>query len=578
MKKLTRNGLSVFLAAISMTLPTLAHANDVWWQNQKYWDGKTSPPLKWPKSCNPTPAEFARNNPDYASPPLMAIGDSLYNGVQSLRINWWLSEWSAPTLVALRMGLIQEKAADRQGRRSFYNPQYEGHGKAPNQIINYGFNLERPSSGRAVVEFLKISSLLDEQAKALTRLKTYRPPNRRAMVDNIAFSGANTLDLLYWSPNYYQNLADEAIIKLEPNLIPNVGALGDAFSYGNAAFVLNPMRDNCLDSKTPLEQVELRRPKRLLVNIGANNGLYKVAFLGASVSDDKTCGSEKNLMTKNGMPHCVAPISSFLGSRYEEDMRVLLDRLSQIEGLQYVYVNNLVLPTQVANVVLKDGRYNINIRGNATVDTETIQNGNKLTEQANKFLKDLIRKANQKGGPKFVLVDMQEALSQRDFKGCGKPDADVCKRKRLRIDAEMSGTSRTHYLDNRPMRVKGDSGFLTGDAYASKLEEGGLFSFDNMHLSSIGYEIMAETVHNAMVREEGNAAWPLGFDGKRCVDPRKQPEQARLMRAGDCVRLLTKPGWSFVDATRRDFVFQRIASDAEMKNVNFIKKLMAFAN
>ena len=49
------------------------------------------------------------------STPMMALGDSLYNGMQSLHLNWWEAEWSTPALVALREGLI---AADAQGNRT----------------------------------------------------------------------------------------------------------------------------------------------------------------------------------------------------------------------------------------------------------------------------------------------------------------------------------------------------------------------------------------------------------------------------------------------------------------------------
>lgn len=76
------------------------------------------------------------------NPELMALGDSLYNGVQSLRINWWLSEWSVPSYAAIAMGLIDEKNGDRTGKRRFYGPQYPSHDASPSSTIIYGLNLE----------------------------------------------------------------------------------------------------------------------------------------------------------------------------------------------------------------------------------------------------------------------------------------------------------------------------------------------------------------------------------------------------------------------------------------------------
>src|SRR5580765_2413643 len=61
----------------------------------------------------------------YMRPEMMALGDSLYNGVSSLRVNWWLSEWAAPSQVAIPLGLIKHNDMNRlaDGRR-FWGPQY----------------------------------------------------------------------------------------------------------------------------------------------------------------------------------------------------------------------------------------------------------------------------------------------------------------------------------------------------------------------------------------------------------------------------------------------------------------------
>ncbi len=182
----------------------------------------------------------------------MALGDSLYNGVQSLRINWFLSEWSAPTLVAIRLGLIDEYNADRKGKRTFYGPEYEAHGLGPDQTINYGFNLEQAGVKNFISSALRIFSIPAEQKNHLQRLLLHIPKNGRSMVDNIAFSGANTIDLLNWTPEDYTSLAKENLGKIYTGpisrflfLSSSYHALGSAFTYSNAAFVLNPMHDKC---------------------------------------------------------------------------------------------------------------------------------------------------------------------------------------------------------------------------------------------------------------------------------------------------------------------------------------------
>ncbi len=54
----------------------------------------------------------------YMRPEMMAIGDSLYNGVSSFRINWWLSEWSVPAQVAIPLGLIHQTDWEPRQNRS----------------------------------------------------------------------------------------------------------------------------------------------------------------------------------------------------------------------------------------------------------------------------------------------------------------------------------------------------------------------------------------------------------------------------------------------------------------------------
>ena len=54
----------------------------------------------------PDPDRTGQRPLEYDRPELMALGDSLYNGVQSLRVNWFLSEWSAPTTVAIALGTV----------------------------------------------------------------------------------------------------------------------------------------------------------------------------------------------------------------------------------------------------------------------------------------------------------------------------------------------------------------------------------------------------------------------------------------------------------------------------------------
>lgn len=510
----------------------------------------------------------------------MALGDSLYNGVQSLRINWWLSEWSPPSLIAIRLGLIQERAADRTGRRQFYAPQYPGHGGKPSSVKNYGFNLETRGLHTFIHRTVNLLNVPAAQRTLLTELLTYyRPPNQRAMVDNIAFSGANSIDLVAWTPKDYRRLAKSALSRMSGGIGTSFAALSDAFTYSNATFVLNPMHDRCLETMTPLEQVELRRPKRLLINIGSNNGLYKIGFFGTAPKAQGSCAGEDKVIAMSGQPHCVSPIHKFIEVRLDKDMDELLARLSKVKGLEYVYINGLALPSQVANVVYSPeaearGMAQLDILAGRDVALNLITSGDDLVRNANRNMAAKIANANRLIGPKFVFVDVAAVLSRYDYKFCMRKGQRACEDKRLIVPGSMSGTRSDHLFDNRPLQASGSSQAMTGEAFLANHKAGGLFSFDNMHLSSLGYEVMAASVTSAMKAANDSALIPLATGVRnRC---RAKDNPADPMMPGDCIGQLTQPGWSIADKTRRDFVFQRIAGSREMRNKRFVTALMAF--
>ena len=259
------------------------NACDAWRHSLMTIQRDTIPPLAPGKS-----GEFFR-------PEMMAIGDSLFNGVQSLRINWFLAEWSAPALVAIRLGLIQEQAADRTGQRMFYEPQYRTGELSPRLVTNYGFNLE------ALPGLLGTPGALLRDTDALQDLAlTYQPPNRRPLVDNIAYLSATSYDLLYWTPADYRAVARRSIEAIRSG-IQGVGSFPNLVEAANAAFVLNPTRNPCLEHLTPIQQVELRKPRRLLVGIGHNDGMYSLAFTNRPITEP-ACSNAS--LGENGKPSC----------------------------------------------------------------------------------------------------------------------------------------------------------------------------------------------------------------------------------------------------------------------------------
>ncbi|CAN5300374.1 hypothetical protein BH09PSE2_BH09PSE2_17560 [soil metagenome] len=517
-------------------------------------------------------------------PEMMALGDSLNNGVQSLRINWWLSEWSAPTLIALRLGLVDEWRGDRQGGRRFFGPQYPGYGANPEQTAkhDFGFNLETLPSGGVLNAVLQLKLLMDDQKAGLAALgTTHRPPNGRPFVDNISFSGANSVDISGWTAREFRKAGQGARDRINGF---DLDALGDAFTFTNAAFVLSPMHNPCVEDMTPLQQVLFRKPKRLFVNMGANNGIFRAAFSGTSVDTPSCDRGDREPHNAAGRVRCFPghTIAEALTIQLVDDVKAMGAALIADPGVEHVYINGIVQPSRPANVVITRGAdgqadYATDLFIPTAIAREAMDRADLTARDTNAALSAAVDDLNAasvvKGrGPVFTFIDVDKALDHYDYKRClVTGTADACRGKRLFIDHRRfnlpEGTSQ--YLDNRPMRAAGDDGLTYGAAFNPKVTEGGLFSFDNMHLSSIGYEVMVEAVRNGIDKADPGMTRPKCADGR---DPR-----FKTLKIGDCRLNMVVPGASYVDATRRSYIFQRTVGDGAMHNQQTLKNLAELA-
>jgi lysophospholipase L1-like esterase len=552
---------------------------------QKYSDNVVDPNIP-DGTCK---AEWSYIRTAYGHPELMDLGDSLYNGVQSLRINWWLSEWSAPTLVAIRMGLVGEFRADRTGARSFYdpqypgqyNPQYPGEGTPASELVKYtyGMNLEDLPLNNpitAIPDFLQIPK---QQYTLLMQLHDYTPHNNRPVVDNLAFSGAESSDLLDFTAGDYNRIADQSLRNLQhANIFDGFQDLSDAFFAVNAAFVLNPTHNPCLDQMTPVDQVALRVPQYLLVNIGANDGLWMIAYYADSAGAP-ACDPKDNNLSASGVRQCQgSSIADALLVHYTQNMQRLITRLAGIKGMREVFINNLAYPSSVANLV-PDGTTGFwytdlfgGTKAKRRLTDAQLRDADRLIKTVNDTIEQQVAavdSAQPPGYPVFKVVDQAAVLETYNFKNRAA-NPGFGHGARFVIDGDDYGLKgRVQALDNRPLRFSGPDGVQTGAPMFQKIKQGGLASFDNMHLSSVGYELMANAVLDSM----GNILPPASPD--TCVS--KDDPYYSKMKPGDCIAYMVQPGWSFVDETRRNFMLDRLGGLKATKDREMFSALADFA-
>jgi len=194
----------------------------------------------------------------HMNPPMMAIGDSLYQGVRSLTIRAGTCKLSAPALVARGLGIDPFSSPD-----------------PPRPIL---VNMERWL--RMLPRMSEIKA--DLAANARLWIGAPKSPSGRILFDNNSTASSTVADLYTDSParaerDVISQLPDDFAERLGRLDIKNInwGRVVQAF---NTRFTLNPGGLDAFREMTPVKQVAARKPKRLLVNIGSNNGLWELAF------------------------------------------------------------------------------------------------------------------------------------------------------------------------------------------------------------------------------------------------------------------------------------------------------------
>jgi hypothetical protein len=392
------------------------------------------------------------NNPlleGYRSPELMAIGDSLYNGVRSLTIDRDLCSLSAPAQIASALGLF------------FRNPDY------PRKVL---FDIEDLMRG-SVSAAAMINGLRTSVRKNTTAWLANDAWSEQTFFDNIAIGGAAIDNLWTDKAARFRPEIAARLGEFEASEFLNFGVIAELYYDINAAFVLNPTRNEKLDGLSPLDQVRIRRPKRLLVNIGSNEGLFRSCL-----------EADFDLFA--------ADIAKIPGKMSE-----LAERLAPcLKHTERVYFNGLVKPSTVANLwTRKDfdekdptpgqGKYHKTYVGRlgfigsmsgtelARFDTEIARINEAVRQVLAKHIPD----------SKLRCVDVFSLSARHDFKHDGDAEADPV----------LVGGNR---LKNYPLSVI---------PFHRSLRHGGLFGIDNLHPSAVGYSLLAQEVVNQIVADEG---------------------------------------------------------------------------
>src|SRR5919109_4170169 len=248
----------------------------------------------------------------YMRPPVMAIGDSIFNGVRSLTIHDELAAISPVQQFAEAAGLPLTR------------PVY------PSPVL---FDLEQMARA-GITSLFSLQSTVMKNAKAWL---TAKPKAKPLFHDNIACAGADWSDMFDRRGAEARVEAEAAYAQLQASENFDLGAAARLWFSINDAFLLDPNGGTAFaetSQLSQLDQVASRLPERLLINIGSNEGLFRFGMLGAYDNTDldfSTCAGAQEIVRQ------ARRLGQFLAAHLRNDLNL-------------VYFNMLIRPRAVPNL------------------------------------------------------------------------------------------------------------------------------------------------------------------------------------------------------------------------------------
>lgn len=382
----------------------------------------------------------------YMRPEMMAIGDSVFNGTRSLTTGPALARLSPPAMVARGLRISD-----------FRVPDY------PRPVL---FDLE--DELRRGLNLSRLRDCIMSNADAWLQPGAIWSRNR--FFDNISIAGAAYGDLHENTAGAYRLKAQLALAAIKAASSLDFKAVQKLYYALNVAFLLNPTNDPDLDDLTPLEQVATRKPKRLLVNIGSNEGLFRAGI-----------GGSYNRAAEDGIGSIPA---------LAEELGAVLAR--HCGAVEHIYFNLLLRPRTLANLAPRTDEEMFDTPADGGYFSEYLGRIGALGGMSGVKMAafdDFIKQVNRDTaselikalGPKLHIVDLYSLSDSFDRKHFG--DARSITVRRGNSELRMSNLPITSFLGGH----------------------GGIFSLDNMHPSTVGYALLANKIGNEVAAGENLA-------------------------------------------------------------------------
>jgi|GEM_PF-3110445 len=412
----------------------------------------------------------------YERPALMALGDSLFNGVRAMSITAEMAEHSVPVMTARAVDL------------PFIGVNYPD----DRELL---LDVEEALRGALSVSALR-QRVRDNARRWLPWARGGTLPTHRC-VDNLGILSVNYDEANGTTAAAWLQRAVSALEAIVDGTADPLERVYEATITTNAAFILNPRHDPDLAGLSAVDQVVARKPRRLIIHLGNNDGVFAAAFTLTDL--DRLKGEMAKIPGKAA---------------------ALMARIAAVPEIEHIYFNLLVRPRWITNLVPANWiaeppvnagyfqRYRNNLDDSRSVPGSVVR---ELDEHVLRINEETVRRVTERLGAaagRVVFNDLYTLSTQFDGKHYGS---------RVRgLEIAELGIA----LRNTPLRVSAFGGAL----------DGGASSLDNMHLSVPGYALLANDIADAICDHEGLPGIPpkpgigrpkqrIGYDWAFRADP-----------------------------------------------------------
>jgi hypothetical protein len=424
-------------------------------------------------------------------PAMMAAGDSLTNGVTSLTMDQLLASHSWPTLVAKALGM----------------PKFGDATYPPNRPIlsNFESDLQGPILG---LLFGLGSDLQSDISYWQNTYPVADAPGMPDFFDDIAVAQADSQDMMCDTAAINQVKLNST--PLDPDFLGIPSNLGDWYYWINARFILNPKLTNASPIALPpavprsqlsqLAQVLLRKPKRLLMWIGNNDGVWLMAFDSYVPTTSYPDGESTNAVSVT-----VQQEIDYLVANQGLTAKYIADSYSAA-GLQapYVYLVDLPLPSRAANLDPVIDAQQPRAQQLGFCSTDTNHTGLKYFNYYTNYLTMAALEVRSRD----EVCAMDAAISKAN------DDIETAMRKslgnrlvRIKINDTLLKYDGKH-VDGAgvPVKLNGQNVKLDNEVLHTAApgiwRSGGLMGYDNMHPTWVAYAVVAQTIATAISQNE----------------------------------------------------------------------------